>query len=267
MSVISVRSMYEAFISAASACVVEEGKLSVDFTRLARKHFSRGSALHDELELQRSLADSRMGSKSAAKRLLEIARYRARASGGRKLDAAMKALCSEGHELVVEQSGVDQVVQALLDEWRKGPKANPAELAKLEESALGWLSQQPEPETNVTEAPVDPLAMRLMARKFENRYGDKLTESQREIVSLYAFPPSKGKETVLSKKISTIASSALEEMRKHVTKNDSDTYTCQRITEAAKAIEADHELTRGVVTERSVSRAMQLCDMLGELKG
>ena len=72
-------------------------------------------------------------------------------------------------------------VQSILNEWRGKGNLDLTTRAKYEESIVDWLSRSTEKQ--VTEnAEIDPLIQRLMYQKFESKYSDQLSDSQKKIL-------------------------------------------------------------------------------------
>jgi len=101
-------------------------------------------------------------------------------------------------------------IQTLLNEWRKEDR-DISKVALFETNLQKWMVEPLEEKPKHLIKKVDPLVLKIMKEKFEKKYQNILTESQKNILAFYFANIEKNEEAIFEK-FSKIKKDALNEL-------------------------------------------------------
>lgn len=172
---------------------------------LFAKHFQPGTDLHRELKVFTALFETRLVSPAGAITLIDQAKQACKLQSQARLDLEKSALLHEVNIRLNDPEFFNEsineyrdyaTIQVLMNHWRGGLLTeNLGEVAQLEDKLLVSLTSKPTTEIKkealgMTTNDVDSLVVRLMAKKLNEKYADKLDSDQRKILNLYVFSQS-----------------------------------------------------------------------------
>ena len=189
--------VYEQIVRQASVAAtekrVDDAKEYVD---LAKKYFSKNSELAKEFKLFNAILETSGVSERVATRVLELARESAAMIDIERLGHEKGSLINEANRVFgrgelfntrVENFRALATVQSLLNEWRNPGTLSPAVVAKYERQLVNFMMMSPQPKQAGASHDVDPLAVKMFHKRFDEHYQDKLTPSQKKFLNDVTF--------------------------------------------------------------------------------
>ena len=199
--------IYEQLVRRVSEALVEGDTQTADkVVGILRRHFDRDSQLYREFRLFNALVKTTVPSESLATRILTEAKEAAQDHNATKLRQEKAALIRDiNHTLNdrnfyktrVEGYRTYATIQTLLNDWRAGSRLG--RVIDYEQKIHEWLlSDAPTRSINELKTPgVNPLTVKIMTDKFNQKYGRSLTSAQKEIVQEYAFSKSPKRDDIV----------------------------------------------------------------------
>ena len=199
--------IYEQLVRRVSEALVEGDTQTADkVVGILRRHFDRDSQLYREFRLFNALVKTTVPSESLATRILTEAKEAAQDHNAAKLRQEKAALVRDiNHTLNdknfyktrVEGYRTYATIQTLLNDWRAGNLLG--RVIDYERKIHEWLlSDTPTRSINELRTPgVNPLTVKIMTDKFNQKYGRSLTSAQKEIVQEYAFSKSPNRDDIV----------------------------------------------------------------------
>lgn len=184
--------IHEQLVRKISESVVGKDQESADkIFKIIESNFDKRSELYKEFRLFNSLVHSRVESKDIAKKIISESKSASKKHDANKIDREKSRLIKDiNHNLGekdlystrVESYKVFSTVQALLNEWRGHGNLYPEEIVKYETLLENWLTRDKKKDAP-SEKTGDPLVLKMMIKKFNNKYEGNLNEMQRSLIS------------------------------------------------------------------------------------
>jgi hypothetical protein len=175
----------------ASSLIAEDKQAAEKAVQIITRHFKQGSELYKEFRLFNAMVNMPVGSRSLAERVLAESKNAAKSHSPQNLRKEKSLLIKDintqlaesrrFYDIKVENYRLFATVQSALNEWRGNGSLELTEKARYEEAIVEWLSR----DTHINEGKIetsDPLVRKLMYQKFENKYRDRLSESQKNVL-------------------------------------------------------------------------------------
>ena len=247
------------------AIISKDDKSAEKAIAIITRHFKPGTELHKEFRLFNALINAPMGNGELAKRVMFEAKSAAMSHDKSRLSEEKSHLIKAINHTLSEEKFYDirvpnyrlyATVQSVLDSWRGKNILEITELAKYEHNLCEWLARSPEPE--VKNESVDPLAYRLMLKKFQEKYGKNLLPSQKKVVE-NALIKGKGSMSNELNSAQEEAVNSLKEFKK----------TCENrfLLEKIDRVIENVENFKSESDEKKLSRTLQLLELVSELRG
>lgn len=239
--------MYEFLVRAVSQALVDGNKKrSTRALKILKKAFAPGTELHRELRLINSLMKTTVSNQLTAASIMQEAKRAAQSHDSNKLDREKSLLIREVNHGLNDPNFYDQPIadyrmfatlQTLINDWRS-VEPDLQRLAEYEDKLVEWL-------TSSKEQHVDPmlsdltrgeqrLLVRTMVNKLNEKYGDKLNDSQRDVVRSLAQGGSS-----LNVKLESIRSNLVESIETYKVTHP-EAYESQKLNEVAKKLTAEN---------------------------
>ena len=175
----------------ASSLIAEDKSAAEKAVQIVAKHFKPGTELYREFRLFNALINMPVGSKSLAERILAESKKAASSHDPQQLRQEKSLLIKDintglaesrrFYDIKIENYRLFATVQTVLNEWRGKDKLDLTTRARYEEQLVEWLSR-PTGENLQEKMDIDPLVQKLMYQKFESKYKEQLSESQKKIL-------------------------------------------------------------------------------------
>ena len=269
--------VYELLLRRVSECLVNEDTKSAQQTLdIISRRFKKGTELYKEFRLFRALAKSHVSDESIARSILEEAK-----AAARKTD--LKALEKEKSDLIREMnySLKDRnlyfrhipdykslaTIQVLLNDWREGAEADIHRMALYESKVVDYLLQEKATVdiSSETDNNIDPLVVKIMSEKMNEKYGKRFDKDQREILKVYAFASSaqtKESHRKLAETMQAISKKALTAIS-HLRETSDNKVIQEKIASVENRIM--QESTRDI-DDKKIVRFLTLMDLCKEIK-
>jgi len=203
----------------ASSIIAEDKTAAEKAVQIIAKHFKQGTELYREFRLFNALVNIPVGSKSIAERVLIESKRAAQTHDPNKLRKEKSLLIKDiniglsesrrFYDIKITNYKFFATVQTVLNEWRGKNFLDLTSRAAYEEKIVSWLSRQSDDSTS-ERVEIDPLVQNLMYQKFETKYKDHLSETQKQILEASVL----GTELDFVSVISETKKRALAELRK-----------------------------------------------------
>ncbi len=238
--------LYEFLIKAISSALVEGDKKKSSTTfRILRRHFKQGTHLYKEFRLFNALIKTTVSSDTIVSSILTEARAAASTTDTCALDREKSLLIRSINHAINDDHFYDQpvaeyklyaTIQTLLNEWRKPIGASDiVALANYENQLREWLLTEKKKEEHalIDETPgTTRLLMKVMMKKFNEKYSTVLNDEQREIVKAYAFSTANKDQTTVKKKLGEIRTILLESIDQYIERKKEDTFLVTKMQNA-----------------------------------
>ena len=248
-----------------SAIISNDNDSATKAVAILTKHFKPGTELHREFRLFNALVNVPMGDVGLANRVISEAKNAANKHDKQKLSQEKSSLIKSINHTLSEEKFYDirvpnyklyATVQSLLDSWRGSRILEITESAKYEHNLCEWISRTQDPE--IKQEKTDPLAYRLMLKKFQEKYGKELLPAQKRVVE-NALIKGKGSMTNELNAAQDEAVKSLKEFKK----------TCDNrilLEKIDKVIESV-ETFKAETNDKKLNRTLQLIELVTELRG
>lgn len=264
--------MYEFLVKHVTKCLVAGDKSSSNRAlKLLKKYYKPGTEIYKEFRLINSLAGTHVSTQAVAASILTEAKSAAQRSDVRSLDAEKTALLHEVNRTIKDHDFYDQPIanyrqlatlQSLVNHWRGSSPLDISKLAEYEDSTYSTLLSPPashDPVAAMSESKgTNRLLMRVMLRKFNEKYRGVLTEDQQKLLKAYATSSDSSTAlhhmTQLKEKVVSLIDS-------HV-RSDSSEYTRKKLLEVRSAIVA----TEPAATDECFANFMLYAKLKSELE-
>jgi len=249
---------------------VNEAQRSLD---LLSSRFNKDSELYREFRLFNALANASVSDTAIAAGILAEAKRAARRCDTKKLNHEKSMLIKEINHSLKDDSFYHRkiknyrdyaTIQTLLNDWREGDSADLTRVIKYESKVIQrLLEQKPETEdvANLKNPNIDNLVVKIMTEKLNRKYGDSLSDHQKDIIRTYVFSISEDGGETIRKKLNKIKSSALSEMKTLREKTDNKVLLEKIDSVNQKIIDQniDH------VDDKSISRFLTISRLRNEI--
>lgn len=189
--------VYEFLVRRLSKAMVEKDTPTYNRTlEILRKYYGEGTVLAEERELFDVVRNTRRATEGAARRILHEVQKRAQDMDVRKLDIKKSNLLKEinysfGKDFFDEHRIPDYRVlasiQMVLDSARGGATLTESvSKIQLEEGIVQYMmSSGQQPKSSPERSEVDALVMRMMVRRFSEKYDKTLNAAQKKLLEKY----------------------------------------------------------------------------------
>ena len=175
----------------ASSLIAEDRQAAEKAVQIIARHFKKGTELYKEFRLFNALVNMPVGSVSLANRVLIESKNAAKSHNPQQLRKEKSLLIKDintqldesrrFYDIKVDNYRLFATVQSILNEWRDKGNLDLTERAQYEEAIVEWLSR--DVNTPLQEdSQFDPLIRKIMYQKFDKKYKDKLSETQKKIL-------------------------------------------------------------------------------------
>lgn len=190
--------LYEFLVRHISKCLIEDNKKEADKALLiSKKFFSEGSPLRNELKLFQSILGSTVKSQESARKIVEYACKSAALMNSRMIDEEKSKLIKEInynlnktiYDYKVPNYTVCASLQMLFNESRnRNKKIDEIEKIKLKDTIISRLTEVKKvtQETFKVNPEYSNVVYKLIVNKFHEKYTNKLTENQKNMLMQYA---------------------------------------------------------------------------------
>lgn len=190
--------IYEQLLRRASAALVDNDETTASkCVVLIKKYYRPGTEIFKEYRLFRALINTTVKSESLGMRLIQEARRGVHVFSPQYLEVEKSALIRDINKTLDDPNFFNQpikeyrtyaTVQTLLNDWRREEEVDLHRVVDYEGKLLEWMkSEKTEAPTlkELTTDDVSSLTVKLMNEKFEKKWGDKLSETQRALIRDY----------------------------------------------------------------------------------
>lgn len=266
--------IYELLIRAVSAYLVEGNKTRAQSALdTLSKFYNRNTELYKEFRLFNALAKSTVNDTSIAAAILTESKSATRRFDAIKLDKEKSALIKEINYVLADTDfyhrkvpdyKVYATIQNLLNVWREGDKSNLAEMVLIETKMIEWLTTAREVEITNEEIDknVDSLVVKIMNEKFNDKYADKLTSSQKSLINEYVFSLQNDNGLSIKSKAIKIQSEVLNEIVK-IKLNEKNLIILEKAAVVERKINEINFLT---IDDDKLAKLMTLTQLVNELR-
>lgn len=261
--------LYEFLVRTMSDAVVENDAHRRDTAlSIIKKHFKKDTEIYKEFRLFHSLAATTVESDSVADSILESAKEVSRKYDAQKLDRQKSLLIKDINHNIKDANFYHRrfneyttyaTIQTLLNEWRKPIPSDIVRVAEYEDNLKKWLLSEKQSSPIEDEEHTDPLVEKLMLKKFNERYGDSLTNGQADIIRSYIFSQEK-----IEDKLKEVKDQAVQNISKFLAnpKNKGDTYLFEKLQKAKVIIEST---VISEVNDQKVERFLDIAKLMHEI--
>lgn len=271
---LNVGLLYEFLVRETSKSLVDgDSSRAHRAVSVAKRWFRSGTELNTEFRLINSLVRTTVSSESVASNILREAREAARTRNVDKLAVERKSLSREverafgqdAFEHNVEEYRAFATAQTLLDEWRKGDRADLGTIAKFEDSMTRWLLEDKRERSigfmNSESPGTNRLLVRTMSKKIEEKYGRELDSVQKSIVRTCALSEARRDDSA-SRKLDEVKAHVTSTIDEYVSKNRPDDSSLEMLTRVREKVVSE-DTSR--VTDEVVVRFLEYAELASEL--
>ena len=261
--------IYEQLLQTLSRAVINKDRDQIkNIKEILSGNFKPGTHLYREFRLFNALVNTTVPSDSLASRILDEAKRGA-------INFDLKQLNLEKSKLIksinyklndpkfysqrVDEYRSYATVQTLLDDWRRGEKANMTKLVEYElkvhsmllsDKRANKLSEKVNPEVN-------KVTVKIMLEKFNKKYGSTLNSEQMNIVKDYIF----NSDSQIIPKLKQVKENTLKEL-------NSLKKTCDNkilVSKVDKVYESVVTLDENIISDDNMSRFMLVSRLKEEI--
>lgn len=239
--------IYEFLVRRLSTAMVEQDKTTYARTlEILKKYYSEGTILAEEKELFEVIKNTRGVSENAARRILKEVQKHARNMDFKKLEIKKSNLLKDinysfGREFFGEHRIPEYRLLASIQMVVDGSRGDAmltesvAEI-QLEEGLIQYMITKGDYTVKpaATQSEVDQLVMKMVSKRFEEKYSATLNPSQRTLLEKYIRSQVTGDEQPLRKEIAAQSSLINEKLVKATTMKEviEDKAMLQKLSEA-----------------------------------
>lgn len=261
--------IYEILVKYIARCLVEkndrERKIA---SKIIRKYYAPDTEIYKEYRLFKSLVETTVSNNSVAGSIMFEAKKASKNLDEAKLDKEKSNLirevnyqlnASDVYKTKVDNYRLYATIQTVLNEWRKDFPSDIQMLATYEDKITTWLLESKKnDEFDIDDKKdVDSFVVKIMAEKFNDRYGSNLCQEQKSLLRKYVF--SGGSDSV-REEVETMVEVAKQRLLNYSTDSD---YVMSKVTRVATKIN-EHDFS--VLNDETVSKALTLISMIKQLE-
>ena len=266
--------IYELLVKAVSAYLVEDDKSKAQIALdILGKHYNKKTELFKEFRLFQALAKSTVKDTSVAAAVLAESKAASRRFNTVKLNNEKSALIREINYNLKDQDfyhrnvpdyRIYATIQTLLNSWREGDRSNLSETVVIESTLVDWLKtdKQQVNEHVEVDSNVDKLVVKIMNEKFNNKYANKLTLEQKNLVNDYVFSMQNDDGVSIKSKAMKIQQDAIKEM-KLIRSTETNPVILEKIDLVEKRV---NELDFLDMNDDKIVKLMTLTQLINEIK-
>lgn len=263
--------IYELLVRYIASAIVEknESKRKIA-SKILKKHYSIDSEIYKEFRLFAALANSTVSSLSVASSILQEAKRASKHFNSAVLEKEKSKLIRDinyqlndknFYSAKISEYKVYATIQTLLNEWRCKTPSNLSLLAEYEDKIMNHLIESKDIKSEpVDKKDIDNLVVRIMAEKYNNRYGSSLVAEQKKILRTYVF--SKGNSHDLKGQLNEIKSCTMKKIDEFARESDNE-YVLSKISGVKEKI-SDHNFD--TINDASIEKALTLVQLKHELE-
>lgn len=261
--------IYEILVKYIAQCLVEkndrERKIA---SKIIRKYYAPDTEIYKEYRLFKSLVETTVSNSSVAGSIMFEAKKASKNLDEAKLDKEKSNLIrevnyqlnsSDVYKTKVDNYRLYATIQTVLNEWRKDFPSDIQVLATYEDKIATWLLESKKnDEFDIDDKKdVDSFVVKIMAEKFNDRYGSNLCQEQKSLLRKYVF--SGGSDSV-REEVETMVEVAKQRLLNYSTDSD---YVMSKVTRVSTKIN-EHDFS--VLNDETVSKALTLISMIKQLE-
>lgn len=266
--------IYELLIKAVSAYLVEDDKTKAQIALdILGKHYSKKTELYKEFRLFQALAKSTVNDTSVAAAILAESKAASRRFNSAKLNSEKSSLIREINYNLKDQDfyhrnvpdyRIYATIQTLLNSWREGDRSNLSETVVIESSLVDWLKveKQQQPDVVKVDSNVDKLVVKIMNEKFNDKYANKLTTEQKNLINDYVFSMQNDDGVSIKSKAIKIRQTAIDEI-KVIRTTEKNPVILEKIDLVEKRV---NELDFLDMNDDKIVKLMTLTQLINEIK-
>jgi hypothetical protein len=261
--------IYEVLIKYIAECMVEkkdsERKIA---SRIVRKYFSQGTELFKEYRLFKSLTETTVSAPSVACSILIEAKRASRSFDQEKLKKEKSKLIREVnyqldakslYGIRVQNYRLYATIQTALNEWRKDVPDDLQKLAEYEDKITSWLVTEKTLNDPCFDEKkdVDNFVIRIMAEKFNDRYGSTLSDDQKRLLKKYVFSNDKN---AVRDELTSLSEKAILTLDSY---KSSSNYVMSKVNDVRQKIQ-EHDFNS--INDESVEKSLTLLSMINQME-
>lgn len=249
----------------ASSIIAEDKSAAEKAVKIIAKHFKQGTELYREFRLFNALVNMPVENKSIAERVLNESKKAAKTHDPNRLRKEKSLLIKDintklaesrrFYNIKIDNYKLFATVQTILNEWRGKGSLDLTTRASYEEKIVDWLSRKSD-NTLEERVEIDPLVQNLMYQKFETKYKDQLSETQKQILEASVL----GTDMDFVELISETKKRALDELKKFE-KTCDNKFLMENISGVRKKIESIPEEKSDTV----IAKTLHLVHLIEEM--
>lgn len=266
--------IYELLLRNISSGLIENNRNNADKTlKLIETYFDKSTEIYKEFRLFNALVKSTVSDSAIAAAILTEAKSAARRCNMKKLDREKSQLIKEINHNINDGSFYHRrvpeyktyaTIHTLLEDWRAGDRADLTRVVQYESRIVEWLlSEKAESidESNIPDADVDALVVKIMTEKLNNKYTGILNEDQRDIVREYVFSLETEDDSKIRTKLVEVRKESLSRLSKfkEITENKT---LLEKIDDVRLKIQNE---CSSELCDESISRFLVLMNLSNEL--
>ena len=209
--------VYEFLVRYISRALVENRQDSAaNAVAVLNRHFKNGSELYKEFRLFNSLLTTTVSSVNVVSSIISEARLGAKRCDIKKLDHEKSMLIREINHALKDPTFFNQsidnykiyaTIQSLLNDWRTGGNIDIAKMALYEDALSQWVlcekATLPDIESH-KDSDVNDILVNVMIERISQKYSSILSESQQELIKVYAVSSHYGEDSEIAKMMESI---------------------------------------------------------------
>ena len=264
--------IYEQLLGIAAQGIVENNqKATQKAHRIIKRFYKDGTEIHKEHRLFKAMVEVEIKDGSLATKILDEAKKAARTHNVQRLEREKSRMIKEINHSFGKKFYSQRVnsytnyatVQTLLNDWRLWKDAD-FNRVTLYESKAHAILLEPKKVSNLMEQhdqTVDNLVVKVMTEKYNDKYGNTLTEVQQMLIKQYVFAEngnSQGFKNMLNKIKETVIRDLVDYQ------DDCDNkHVANKINEVKEDIRS---LDINTLDDQTMTRFLTLCDLSEELR-
>ncbi len=264
--------IYEQLLRHISDCLVRGDKDEAQRAlAIIERRFNKGSEIYKEFRLFSALAKTTVSDTPVAAAILTEAKAAARRLDTRKLDHEKSLLIKEinytlGRELYerrVPEYRDYATIQTLINDWRQGDSADLSRMVQYESKIVKHLIDKKQDVSleSLRTPESDSLVVKIMTEKINQKWSQKLSGEQREILRTYAFHTDERSQARLSESLGRIKVDAISSLREFKASNKNPVLQ-EKVDSVVKTIESI-DLTE--INDDTIARFLTISQMKSEI--
>jgi len=224
--------IYELLLRNISSNLISKDEQAAQRTLdLITSHFNKSSEIYKEFRLFNALANATVSDSAIAAGILSEAKQAARRCDVNRLIHEKSILIKEINHTLNDDSfyrrriknyRIYATIQTLLNDWRKIDTTDLSRVINYESQVVKRLLEKKDIDNldDNLDPNVDDLVVKIMTEKLNDKYGNTLNESQKDIIRSYVFSMSDDKGESIRKKLNNIRSQSIQELISFKDKTD-----------------------------------------------